>query len=301
MTIKASIDIGTNSILILVAKIIDGDALPIYHGLAEPRLGRGLTTSGNITHDALMASIEAARKFHSKATELGAQDIILYGTEVFRRASNGKDCATKISEAVGAEMRILTPEEEARYAFIGAVSGLPKSGNRLVVDLGGGSMEMILGKEHLESWTSLPIGAVNITERFSAAPPLEENTANRLLERISDEIAPLFDIDCTNTNLVGVGGTITTLGAINLGLREYSHEKVHGSKIKISRLREIFVEFSKKKIPEIAEMIPFSPARADIIFAGTAVFIALMEKFGFCEITISDHGSRWGILLEKSK
>jgi exopolyphosphatase/guanosine-5'-triphosphate,3'-diphosphate pyrophosphatase len=301
MTVKASIDIGTNSILVLAAEIIDGRLIPIYQDLAEPRLGKNLTQAGIISKKALLSAIEAIREFHSKAIELGAEEIILYGTEVFRSASNGEECANKIGQAVGEKMRILTPEEEARYAFIGAVSGLSISSNALVVDLGGGSMEMILGKERLENWTSLPIGAVSITERFSATPPLETTTTNRLLENISSEINPPFEIDSTNTNLVGVGGTITTLGAINLALREYSHEKVHGSKLKITHLREIFFELSKKTTPEIADMIPFSPARADIIFAGNAVFIALMEKFGFSEITISDHGSRWGILLEKTK
>ncbi len=300
MTVNAAIDIGTNSVLILVAEINGQKVMPLFQDLSETRLGKGISRSGKIPRESLERTISAVKEFYSLAGDAGADEIYLYGTEVFRKASNGFECARKIGDAVGAEVKILSPQEEAFLAFRGAGSGLESTSKKVVLDVGGGSCETVIGAEKPINWASLPIGAVNIAEDLGCIPPFDEKKSRSIIKAIQRKLDFPFIINPANTVLIGVGGTITTLGAIKIGLNEYVGRLVNGKKISEGWLRKIFLFFREKRPDEIAEVIPFSPERADIIAAGTAIYLAFMELFGFEEITVSDRGSRYGILIDNS-
>lgn len=298
MTVKASIDVGTNSILLLIADVQDGKVFEIHQAISEPRLGRDIERTGVIAEDAISRAKSSLMKFVRKAHEAGAEEIVIFGTEVFRRASNGEDAISEIETATGVPFRLLSQSEEAFFAFRGALSAEKTSADSLVIDVGGGSTEIVAGKSVPEKWVSRPIGAVIAAEKFSAVPPFNEKRAEIILVKVTADFRLPFEIDPSKTRLIGVGGTITTLGAIHAGLREYDEKKVAEKKLPLKWLRQCYLDLSRKTPLEIAEIIPFSPNRADIIVAGCAIYLAFMEMTGFEEIQVSPRGSRWGILLD---
>ncbi|HDR91370.1 MAG TPA: hypothetical protein ENN75_03870, partial [candidate division Zixibacteria bacterium] len=247
MTIRASIDVGTNSILLLVAEVHGDRLIPIHQDLAEPRLGRGIEKNCVIAESAIIQALYVVKDFARKARELGAVETVIFGTEVFRRASNGQACISRIERAVNIPFRILSQGEEAKYAFRGALSGTAISGNAVVMDVGGGSTEIVFGKNEPENWISRPIGAVVAAEKYSAVPPFGEGYAGNILAKITEEFRLPFDISPSESSLIGVGGTITTLGAISAGLREYDDEKVAGKKLTVEWMRQTFQIFAKKE------------------------------------------------------
>ncbi|MGC9314443.1 MAG: hypothetical protein ACP5G4_02310 [bacterium] len=298
MTVKASIDVGTNSILLLVADVQDGEVFEIHQAISEPRLGREIEKTGLISQESIADGISSLKSFIETARNFGASEIVIYGTEVFRRASNGEDTISKIETATGVPFRLLSQSEEAFYAFKGALSAEKIGADTLVMDVGGGSTEIVAGRLVPENWVSRPIGAVIAAEKFSAVPPFGEKHAEIILSKIKAEFRLPFEIEPSKSQLIGVGGTITTLGAIKAGLREYDDKKVVGKKLSTKWLRQIYLDFSRKTPLEITKIIPFSPNRADIIAAGCSIYLAFMEMSGLEEIRVSSRGSRWGILLE---
>lgn len=298
MTVKASIDIGTNSVILLVADVQDGEVFEIHQAISEPRLGREIEKTGLISQESIDNSISSLTSFIETARNFEASEIVIYGTEVFRRASNGADVVSKIETATRVPFRLLSQSEEAFYVFKGALSGGHTAEEAVVMDVGGGSTEIVAGRLVPENWVSRPIGAVIAADKFSAVPPFGQERAEIILAKITAEFRLPFEIEPSKSQLIGVGGTITTLGAIKAGLREYDDKKVAGKKLSTKWLRQIYLDFSRKTTCEIAEIIPFSPKRADIIAAGCAIYLAFMEMSGIEEIRVSSRGSRWGILLE---
>jgi len=293
--IRASIDIGTNSVLLLVIEDRGGEIFPVRQEIREPRLGRGLWESGRISADSITSTKKALRELAVVARDCAAERIIAFGTEVFRGSNNGVDVARELGENCGLDIRILTAEEEARFAFKGAVSGLDIRGSKAVVDVGGGSAEIAIGDSEPKSWRSLQIGAVVLTDRLAITTPFNRETATALFSAIAAEIG-FLDIT-SEARIIGVGGTITTLAAIKLGLTRYDPDLVHGTEISLQWLETIFEEFQQSTLDEIAQRVLFSPARVDILTAGTAVFIQVLRHANLYTITISDRGAHWGIML----
>jgi len=291
----ASIDIGTNSVLLLVAEIDGSNISEITSNITEPRLGENLTKSGILSDKAIAKTISSIIKMIAIAKMNGAEKIILFGTEVFRRAKNGAEVAKRIEAETGISLKILTPEEEARLSYIGALMGLPEHQKNIVIDVGSGSTEIAWGGKEPGNFFSIPIGCVVLTEEFDAIPPLSKNKIENMLRAI-DERLPFFPKLTANSRLIGVGGTITTLSAFASNLKKYDSSRVHGNKLSIDYIEKTFLEFSTMTIDEISAKIPFAPTRSSIILAGTAVFLALMRKNNFTKIIVSDRGARWGIL-----
>ncbi len=306
-----------------------------YQDIREPRLGEGIACSARISDVAYERTVAAVRELIAEAHENGAEQIIVFGTEVFRRAENGKEVAFKLGEAIGFEIKILTSEEEARYSFIGGISGLPEPDGRcraeynVIIDVGGGSTEIAFGRVTLEHFNSLPIGAVVLAESCGAFPPISSSKQKILFGKIEEELDKLSSIIQGKSSLqggrgeaclarvsnveiasaydpamtsrterfIGIGGTITTLAALREQTMEYRGDEVHGVMLTRSWLEGIFQELVGLNDTEIARMIPFAPARAKILPAGTAVFLSVMERLGADELIVSDRGARWGMLL----
>ncbi len=294
----ASIDIGTNSILLLVVEIAEGrPPVEVSNCIEEPRLGEGFHETGLISERATKRALSSLSRIVEKARAAGAAEIVPFGTEIFRRATNGDKIAGEMGKLLGKRVRILSPEEEAKYAFFGAVSGLEAGVARLIVDVGGGSTELVYGKTTPERWRSFPIGAVVLEEECGAVPPLTD----RARKRLSSVIEGAFDgisFFPQGVEMVGVGGTITTLAAFKNGLDKYIPEKVHGTVLTVNFLTETFETLADMPVGKIAALIPFAPARADILLSGAAIFLYILHKTGSNEITVSDRGARWSILLE---
>lgn len=291
----AVVDIGTNSVLLLVADVFGSKIDEIVSGIMEPRLGENLVRDGIISNEALARTTEAIRKLYKRAKKYNPDKIILFGTGVFRGAKNGAEIARKIENEIGYPLRILTEEEEARYSFIGALGGLPFFPQNTVVDVGGGSTEIAIGGKTPQFVASMPLGCVGATEKFSVIPPLSGKMKIELLKSIR-ELMPDFANIQRESRLVGVGGTITTLAGIELKQKKYNPKKVHGYSLTFEKIENIYNRFSSMTVDEIKKQIPFAPERGQIILAGTAIFIEIMRRINMSEITVSDRGARWGII-----
>jgi len=295
----ASIDIGTNSVLLTVAETSSkGGLKPVWNGISEPRLGEGVDASGKISDGPLDRTAKAVVFFAAKARAMGVETIIAFGTQALRTASNGIEAADKLSCAVGTKVELLDPEEEARFAFIGATSDMSHNKPTTVVDIGGGSTEIAWGVSEPTGFVSLPIGALVLTESCGALPPISDRALRALRDRI-DSVVRAIPSAASGNRIVGVGGTITTLAALYMGLEEYSSERIHGVTVSAEWIRSAMKGFEEMGIEDITARIPFAGKRAKILPSGTAIAYAILEHLHASDIIVSDHGARWGIIVSK--
>ena len=291
----AALDIGTNSLLLLVAETGEGEPVRIIEEIREPRLGASFNENGNISESAVERAKSALKELVRIARDAGAEEFAAFGTRIFRSAANGRDVAERLSEIVPGGIEIITPEREAELAFLGASRSLEVPGKLAVLDVGGGSSEISFGESEPEISRSFPVGAVVLTEECGAVPPVSDRAARCMESRMGKLIRlPQVEGDFT---LVGVGGTITTLAAMQLGLRKYEPERVHGTVISARRIAEYGELFRKICLRELRERIPFAKKRAEILPAGAAIFAWIAARLNSREVWISDRGPRWGAVI----
>lgn len=300
----ASIDIGTNSVLLLVADINDGNVDVLTEMQRMPRLGRGVDAGKNLQEGSWQRVVEVLKEYrHCLETRFPGtlNDVRITATSAVRDAANRDVFLRQIREETGWTVRILSGEEEAETTFRGAMGVLPAiPGKSLVLDIGGGSTEVAYGDGlELEKSVSLNMGSVRFSERFfSEIPPTREE-----IGKVKKEIKVLFsslDIppEQTNTKAVGVAGTVTSIAAIRLGLDRFLRERVNGTLLKKSDIREFIEEFSVNTASGIEEKYPnFLAGRGDIILAGMFILEGFLDRIGKDELIVSTGGIRYGILL----
>jgi exopolyphosphatase/guanosine-5'-triphosphate,3'-diphosphate pyrophosphatase len=226
-----AIDIGTNTILMLIADLDDdGRIKTIKDEIAFPRLGRGVDKSGVISQESIDRVLSVLKDYMKVSEMTGSEKIIACGTSALRDSRNGNEVITRIRQDAMIDVEILSGEQEAQWTFLGALSGSPRSHRHFVViDIGGGSTEITLGNQnHVERRLSLDLGCVRLTERFlHSSPPTSEELQRAMLSARSS-FRRLGDIDATTYHLVGVAGTITTLAALDQDLSRFEPDKVVG-------------------------------------------------------------------------
>lgn len=295
----AVFDIGTNSILLLVAgKRQDGTVRVLFEAMETPRLGAGLQAAGRIGAGAVKRTIQSLKLLKKRARQYRPEKTFAIGTNVFRQAKNRKAVVRQIAEHTGIEIQVISGKSEAALAYAGALSGLKGGkGNAVVLDIGGGSTELALRTSGKFWLRSLPIGAVRLTEKFGkVSRPL-----NKLLEQYRKSIQTILArlrLPGNRATLVGTGGTLTTLGALARGLRKYDGREVHGVKLSRRAVDQWLKKLSSRSLSERRRLLSFEPARADIIVAGVAILSAIMHHFDFAKVVVSDHGLRWGVARE---
>ena len=212
MTVRAIIDVGTNSTKMLV---VDGGT-DVLRNLTPARLGEGLASTGRMSDDAMSRTLEVIDGFSGRARELGATDITIVGTAACRRASNTTSFAAMVRERTGCDLNVISGETEAELSFIGALRNLPAvAGNTLVVDIGGGSTELTVGTDQPHRALSIPIGAVTATESdLTTDPPRPEDLTNVIgaVQDELEEIGRLHPEMVTSRRVVGIAGTIVKIG-----------------------------------------------------------------------------------------
>jgi exopolyphosphatase / guanosine-5'-triphosphate,3'-diphosphate pyrophosphatase len=298
--IKCSIDIGTNSVRMLVADVGDCGFRQIHQDGAITRLGEGMIFLGTIRRDAAERTINKVVEFIHKARELDAQEINIVATSAARDAVNGKFVLERIKEETGEDVLILSGEEEAGNVYKGVAASLDLvAGKNAIIDIGGGSTELIFSdKSGDHSLRSINAGAVRMSEGYLGHdPPLKEEIANAVDAcREAWEEADLFG-NMTGYQLVGVGGTITTLSAVKMQLEQYGRNLVHDSELTLSEIRRILDELISVPLDKREGMPGLEPGRADIIIAGTLVLIFVMEKLEVDSLRVSDDGILVGLLV----
>ena len=299
-----AIDVGSNSIRLLVAEIAEpttGSGLVTLARAGEVcRLGRGLERTGAIDLDLAERAGSLAADFLRRARSLGASHVVIGATAALRKASNGSQVADVIRDRTGLPVRVLTGDEEARLVYRSVVAGLGRIARRsacVVFDVGGGSTEIVsgLGPE-AGRWISLPVGAVNMSERHLVSDP----PAAAEIEALRGEVRDLLMQLCTQLPaiapvLAGVGGTVTALGMLDRDLDAYEPQLLEGWRISPLRLAEWIERLSRLPLAQRRAMTPVGEGRADILPAGAAIVAELVARFPSPGLVCSTQGLRYGL------
>ncbi len=300
-----AIDIGSNSVRLLVADIPEGGAwtgpiLSVARAGESCRLGRGLHESGLIAEDTAARAGNIAHEFIRRARGLGAERLLAAATAAIRTATNGPAVAEAIGARAGVPIRILTGDEEARLGYASVVLGLgqqARNSQNVVFDLGGGSTEVVSGVGSRPGrWQSIPSGAVSLTERLlPGSPPSAAEIANAR-EVIAHEIMHgCAYLPNRATVLAGVGGTVTVLASMDRGLTEYDPALLEGWFVSRERAEKMIVDLVEAS-PEARRKLPvMGEGRADIIGAGALVVEALLRRFDAPGLVCSTQGLRYGL------
>ena len=300
----AFIDIGTNTILCLIAELKDDGSFLVLDDLAEiARLGEGVQQSGFIGPKAEDRSLKVLRRYVERCQGLDVEEIIAVGTSALREAQNSAQVRARFKEELGVDVRVLSGDQEARYSFLAVERGLPVNRRELlVVDVGGGSTELIRGDgAGISRAVSLKIGSVRLTEQFLHSDPVRGEEYEKLTAAVDAELATLphqWLRDLSVLTLVGIAGTFTTLAAVEKKLVRYSHGEVHGSRLTLNEVRRQAALFLGQTIAERRRIPGLEPMRADVILAGARLIERLMSLFRAAEVIVSDQGVRFGLLYE---
>lgn len=295
------IDIGTNSMRLLTANLIDKKLTDRKKYVNTTRIGQGVDENGFITDEAMNRNIDALKEYHEKCVEYGCEKIYCIGTSALRDSKNKIEFIKRAESESNICVEVIDGDLEAKLGFLGVISSIEVEGNILVLDIGGGSTEFIFGnKDGIKKNISLNIGALRLTEKFLSNGYSEESLLNMksfIKENIKDVVKYLRqeDISC----ICGIGGTITSLSAVNQDLKEYSMEKVHGSKIKIEEVRNMLNRFINCSDDERKHINGLQPKRADIITAGTEILVCIMEDISEEEIIVSEYDNLEGMIYYK--
>jgi exopolyphosphatase/guanosine-5'-triphosphate,3'-diphosphate pyrophosphatase len=298
----ASVDIGTNSVLLLVAERgPGGEARAVLERATITRLGEGVDATGELSVQARERTLRCLESYAREAREAGVEIIHAVGTSAMRDARGGTAFAAQAEALLGAAPRVISGQEEARLTFRGALSGLATEGPVLVFDVGGGSTELILGQQGLGGLllgraVSLDVGSVRLTERYLRGDP----PTRPELEALEAEVARQLDSFPVGPGVtpVGVAGTVTTLAAVARGVIPYDAVRIHGLTLDATEVEALARRLASLPVADRRGLPGLEPKRADVIAAGALLVAAILKRVGAPRLVVSDRGVRWGLALE---
>ncbi|MEV8389630.1 MULTISPECIES: Ppx/GppA phosphatase family protein [unclassified Streptomyces] len=306
MTRVAAIDCGTNSIRLLVADAHPetGELVDLDRRMKIVRLGQGVDRTGRLAPEALERTFAACREYAALIKEHGAEHVRFVATSASRDAENRDEFVSGVLDILGVEPEVITGDQEAAFSFTGATKELrPADGDSyLVVDIGGGSTEFVVGDDHVRAARSVDIGCVRLTERHlvrdgvAVDPPTDTEIAAIRADieaalDLAEQTVPLREA----RTLVGLAGSVTTVAAIALGLSEYDSAAIHHSRIPYDQVKRITTRLLHATHAERAAIPVMHPGRVDVIGAGALVLLAIMERTGAQEVVVSEHDILDGI------
>ena len=300
----AAIDIGSNSVRQIIADVSAlGQIRVVDEMKTMPRLGEGLERTGALGQTAFDAAIEAVSRMVLLARQMSAARIEIVATSAVRDASNGEDFTSRVFNETGIAVRVLSGEEEALLSFRSALAHFELgSGRSLVMDIGGGSLEVVLAKDGLiEHVASFPFGAVRLTEKF-LSPIVRPKGVRALREHVRDGLRRGVPVkDWRGTRAIGSGGTFTNLAGVMLARQSMTAKSTHGTPITRVEIEHV-LDWLQRLAPEERAHVPgLNPARADIIVAGLATAAEVMARFDSRDVRASGYGIREGLLLESAQ
>lgn len=301
-----TIDIGTNSMRLLIADYNNNKIENRKKYINTTRIGQGVDKDGYITKEAMERNLKALKEFSDKCKEEKCHKVYCMGTSALRDSKNGQEFVNKAKQLTGIDVKIICGEEESNLGFMGVLEGTnsDKKDDILVIDIGGGSTEFIVGNEEgIKFCKSENVGALRMTEKFINTDPVSDEDFNAMTKFIEETV--LSTIDKINTmnisKLVGIGGTITSLSAMNQQLEVYSMEKIHNSVVTKKDLEKILQNLKMMTLNDKKTLKGLQPKRADIITAGVEILNIVMEKLEFEEIMISEYDNLEGLICQNSK
>lgn len=296
----AAIDIGTNTILMLIAEERDGTLVQVRDEMTIVRLGEDVDRTRALKPEAIARARACLERYATIAHEEAVDRIGVVGTSAMRDAGGGEEVRAIVRDLFGVDARTISGEEEARLTFRGGTSGLDLHGTICVVDIGGGSTEIVIGRGGSISFArSFDIGSVRLTERFVHHDPATAEELANVKQHVAAtlaELAPLRD-----ATLVGIAGTMTTLAAVELGLVPYDGARVHGHAMTREAVAAVVDRLAALPLDRRKAVPGLEPKRADVIVQGGWIALGVMDRLAVSSLRISDRGVRWGVAEELAR
>ncbi len=300
----AAIDVGTNTVLLLVVERQGKALVPVLERAEITRLGRGVDGNGVLEPAAIRDTVAVLAGYAREARALGVEDIACVATSAARDARNGAEFFAAARGASGLSPEVISGDEEARLVWLtawrdfggeGAVPALA------VLDVGGGSTEFIVGEgPALRGRMSLQLGAVRLTERHIRQNPIPSGELAALRDAARRGLEPLGSLSpAPGARLVGVAGTVTTLSAVAQGLPHHDAQKVHGARLTAGEIEALIARMAGLTVAERAALPGMEPKRADVIVGGAVVVVEAMRRAGIDPLIVSDRGVRWGLIYDR--
>jgi exopolyphosphatase/guanosine-5'-triphosphate,3'-diphosphate pyrophosphatase len=293
VTRVAAVDIGTNSARLLVAEV-EGDDKPlttIDRRTRITRLGQGVNETRRLDPEAIERTLVVIREYHDAIAQHGVTSVRVAATSASRDATNRADFFDPVEQLLGVRPELLSGEEEARLEFSGATIGLTEPEPYLVVDVGGGSTEFIVGRDAPDGLISVDVGCVRLTEQVLHSDPPTAEELSVAVGVVRDHLA---DVDRTVPDarnaktLIGTAGTVWTMGAIELGVDAGDSERIHHFRLSHAAAEEIFRTLATEPVAQRRHNPGLEPGRVDVIVGGVIVVVSVMRHWGFDEMLVSE-------------
>jgi exopolyphosphatase / guanosine-5'-triphosphate,3'-diphosphate pyrophosphatase len=292
----AAVDIGTNSVRLLIAEIDgpsprDAKLVPLDRRMRITRLGQGVDRTRAMAPEAIERTVTVLREYRAALDEHGVTWVRASATSAARDATNREEFFAAAHDALGVTPELLSGEEEAALSFLGATADLDAPAPYLVVDIGGGSTEFVLGTDEPVGLVSLDIGCVRITEQFlHSDPPAPEELSNAVavVRDLVADVPRVIPGAAEAPTLVGLAGTVTTVAAIEQGLPEYDPEKIHHFVLTRDAAEDVFRTLATESAAQRAHNPGLEPGRIDVIVGGAAVLVGIFRVLAFDAMLVSE-------------
>lgn len=310
---RAVIDVGTNSVKLLVADIQGRDVRPVCEDSKQTRLGQGFYETHRLQPEPIANTAAAVTNFSARARELQAGSIRVIATSAARDAQNAQDLVSAIETASQLKVEIISGEQEAEWAFRGVTSDPQFAGQPLLLlDVGGGSTEFILGHDdEIHFRQSYPLGTVRLLEKIPHSdPPRPEELGecrywirNFLKTNVKPKLSGKIDWETkvystkTGVQLVGTGGTTSILARMEHKLDDFDRDRIDATRMGLERVRRQVQHLWSLPLVERQQIIGLPPKRADVILTGAVIYEEVMEQFGFAELRVSTRGLRFAAVM----
>ena len=297
----AVIDVGTNSVKFYVAdRRDDGTWSTVVERSEVTRLGEGLDKTGRLGREPVERTVGAVADMVDEARRLGVDDVAAAGTAGLRIAPNRVEFLDAVHERTGVRVEVVPGEEEARLAYVATKAALGLRDEAVVdFDTGGGSSQFTFGHgDRVVEQFSVHVGAIRFTEQFGLDGPVDEARLAEVLEAVAADLEPL-DERRTPDLLVGMGGAVTNLAAVQLELAEYDPSRVRGAKLERGEVERQIELYRTRTADERRGIVGLQPKRAEVILAGACIVLTVMRKLDAPSLTVSDRGLRHGLMAER--
>jgi len=297
----ATIDVGSNSALMYIAdRLPDGRFERVADVLRITKLGEGVRNTGLITPKAISKTVSVLKEYSEIMKNSGVVEYAAVGTMVLREARNTGVFLREVKETTGIDVEIIDGKKEAELSYLAALCGFGvENEDVLVFDIGGGSTEVVFGRARkVHDLVSLDIGALVFSERYLLSDPVKEEELIGLLSYLDSRFSSI-DLPGDVELVVGIGGTVTTMASVKLGLADYDSERVQGLRMTVDDVKHQMELYLSKSIEERKRIKGLEPERADIILGGVAILYSLLKNFHISSFFVSSKGVRHGLMIER--
>jgi exopolyphosphatase/guanosine-5'-triphosphate,3'-diphosphate pyrophosphatase len=291
MTRVAAVDCGTNSIRLLVTELVDGEQHDLHREMRVVRLGQGVDRTGRLAAEAIERTRLALVDYAATCRELEVEQTRMVATSASRDADNSADFRAVVLDVLGVEPEVISGDEEAALSFTGATRALePGDGPFLVMDIGGGSTELVLGTEGVTAARSVDVGCVRLTERHLLGDPPTEAQVSSAVRDIDEAIAQVREVVpvAQARTAIGLAGSVTTVAALALGLPSYDRDAIHLTRLGRADIEKVTADLLGMSRAERAALPVMHPGRVDVIGAGALILRTLVDRLDLAEVLVSE-------------